>query len=666
MTVPSETKETLDHGLLLQIYETVARIRAFDDKATELIGNAKAFFVHYPVRGHEIISAAVAAAIEPDDYMTATYRGTADEIAKGVPLREMWAEMLGKQTGTSKGRGGPMHITDPAHGLMLCTGIVGAGMPIAVGLGLSSQLKGDGKVTITNFGDGATNIGAFHESLNLASVWSLPVVFVCQNNQYGEHTRYSDTSRNPSVVDRAAAYAMKGIKVDGMDPVATYLAAKEAVDHARSGDGPVLLECVTFRTLGHVLSDKNEYMDQDQLAEQIANDPVARFRSWLITEGVAGEGTLGDIEARVSGEVSAAYEQAATDPDADPVTVIEDNYGQVTAADEPGEDSQPNERLTFRNAINQAMDQALANDDRVFVLGEDVADSAGGGVFHVTDGLSAKHGEHRVRNTPISEEAIMGASVGAAIAGMRPLPEIMFMDFLGVAFDQLANHAAKLRYMSGGRTPVPMTVRVNMVGGTPIGAQHSQSLEAILMHTPGLKVVMPSTPYDAKGLLLACIADDDPCVFIESTALFMKRGMVPTEPYTIPIGRAATRRSGDDVTIISYGRLMAEAVKAAEQLDGEGISAEVIDLRSLAPLDMDTLLESVARTTRAVVVHEAVRTCGAGAEIAARLHEELHGQLSGPVRRVTSPDSSVPAPAGLVAAFYPNAQAIAAACRTMK
>ena len=300
MSVTSETKETLDRGLLLQIYETVARIRAFDDKAAALIKKAEAFYTYYPVRGHEIISAAVAAALQPDDYMTATYRGAADEIAKGVPLRELWAEMLGKATGTSKGRGGPMHITDPAHGLMLCTGIVGAGMPIAVGLGLSSQLKGDGKVTVTNFGDGATNIGAFHESLNLASVWSLPVVFVCQNNQYGEHTRYSDTAKNPSVVDRAAAYAMKGIKVDAMDPVAMYLAAKEAVDHARSGEGPVLLEGVTFRTLGHVLSDKNEYMDQDHLAEQKANDPVPRFRAWMISEGVADEDDAG--EDRRAGE----------------------------------------------------------------------------------------------------------------------------------------------------------------------------------------------------------------------------------------------------------------------------------------------------------------------------------------------------------------------------
>ena len=451
MTATTET--SLDREILLRIYETVARIRAFDDKAKQLISNAEAFFVHYPVRGHEIISAAVAAALEPDDFMTATYRGVADEIAKGVPMAEMWAEMLGKATGTSKGRGGPMHISDPAHGLMLCTGIVGAGMPVAVGLGLASKLQGDSRVTITNFGDGATNIGAFHESLNLASVWSLPVVFVCQNNQYGEHTRYSDTAKNPSVVDRAAGYAMKGIKVDGMDPEATYLAAKEAVEHARSGAGPVLLECVTFRTLGHVLSDKNEYMDQAHLAEQIANDPVPRFRSWMLEAGVADESALAEIDARVSSEVDATYEQAAADPLADPETAIEDNYGPASVADEPGEDAEPNAKLTFRNAINQAMDQALEGDERVFIMGEDVADSAGGGVFHVTDGLSTKHGEERVRNTPISEEAIMGAAVGAAIAGLRPLPEIMFMDFLGVAFDQLANHAAKLRYMSGGRTP---------------------------------------------------------------------------------------------------------------------------------------------------------------------------------------------------------------------
>ena len=584
MTMTTGTAETIDRELLLRIYETAARIRAFDDKAQSLIGSAQAFFVHYPVRGHEIISASVAAAINPDDYMTATYRGLGDEVAKGVPLREMWGEMLGKATGTSKGRGGPMHIADPDHGLMLCTGIVGGGIPVSIGLALASQLQGDGRVTICNFGDGATNIGAFHESLNMASVWSLPVVFVCQNNQYGEHTRFADTQKTAFVVDRAPAYAMKGIKVDGTDPAATYTAAKEAVDHARRGDGPVLLECVTFRTLGHVLSDKNEYMDPDELAAQKEADPLPRFRAALIEQGQADESTLADIDARVAAEVGAAYEQAAADPPADPELVTGDLYADADPnATEPGEDTTPSEKLTFRAAITQALDQAMAADDRVFLMGEDVADSAGGGVFHLTEGLSTKHGDDRVRNTPIAEEGIIGAAVGSAIAGMRPVPEIMFMDFLGVCFDQLSNHAAKLRYMSGGRTPVPMTMRVSMVGGTPIGAQHSQSLEAILMHTPGLKVVFPSTPYDAKGLLMACIEDEDPCVFIEATSLMMKRGPVPTDPYTIPLGKAAIRRAGDDVTIISYGRMMNDVIKAAEELAGDGTSAEVIDLRSLAP-----------------------------------------------------------------------------------
>ena len=500
MTLTTGTDQTIDREVLLRIFETASRIRAFDDKAQALIGSAQAFFVHYPVRGHELISASVGTAIEPTDYMTATYRGIGDEIAKGVPLRELWAEMLGKATGTSKGRGGPMHIADPDHGLMLCTGIVGGGLPVSIGLGLASQLQGDGRVTICNFGDGATNIGAFHESLNMASVWSLPVVFVCQNNQYGEHTKFADTQKTASVVDRAAAYAMKGIKVDGMDAAATYEAAREAVDHARRGDGPVLLECVTFRTLGHVLSDKNEYMDPDELTAQKANDPLPRFRAWLIEQGQADEATLADIEARVAAEVADAYEAANADPPADPALVTEDVYAAPSAdRSEPGEDATPSAKLTFRAAITQALDQAMTNDPRVFIMGEDVADSAGGGVFHLTEGLSTKHGEDRVRNTPIAEEGIIGAAIGSAIAGMRPVPEIMFMDFIGVCFDQLSNHAAKLRYMSGGRTPVPMTMRVNMVGGTPIGAQHSQSLEAILMHTPGLKVAFPSTPVRREG-----------------------------------------------------------------------------------------------------------------------------------------------------------------------
>jgi pyruvate/2-oxoglutarate/acetoin dehydrogenase E1 component/TPP-dependent pyruvate/acetoin dehydrogenase alpha subunit len=665
MSTENLIEDRTSQQALLSIYETAMRIRAFDDLAQKLIGSGQEGFVHYPVRGHEIIAAAVAASIDPSDYMTATYRGLADEVAKGVPLKELWAERLGKVTGTSKGRGGPMHISDPAHGLMVMSGIVGGGIPIAAGLALSSDLRGDGRVTICNFGDGATNIGAFHEALNLAAVWNLPVVFVCQNNQYGEHTPFAETQRIERVADRAAAYGMRGMTIDGTDPVETAAAARQAVAHARSGAGPVLLECVTFRTLGHVLSDKNEYMDQDVLSHHRQNDLLTRFRHRLLSLEYADAGSLDALESRVRSEVEEAYTAAASDEPADPAKVLEDivaapkpaTAGDVTSADPP---------TTMREAIKGALDLALTRDPEVFLLGEDIADTAGGGVFNMTSGLSTRHGLRRVRNTPIAEEAIVGAAIGAALAGMKPIAEVMFMDFLGVCFDQLANHAAKLRYMSGGRTTVPMVLRVNMVGGTPLGAQHSQSLEALLMHTPGLKVVYPSTAYDAKGLLLACIEDEDPCVFIEANSLMMKKTPVPEGHYTVPLGEAVTRRVGSDVTILSWGRMMGDALKAAEVLqESDGISAEVLDLRSLVPLDEDAILSSVAKTRRAVVVHEAVRTGGPGAEISSRIHEHLHGELLAPVRRVTAPDSPVPASRGLVSAFYPNADTVADTVHSM-
>jgi pyruvate/2-oxoglutarate/acetoin dehydrogenase E1 component/TPP-dependent pyruvate/acetoin dehydrogenase alpha subunit len=651
-------------GAILSAYEIARRIRAFDDLAQKLISSAQAFFVHYPVRGHELISAAVGVSVRPSDYVTATYRGLGEEIAKGLPLRDLWAERLGKSTGTSKGRGGPMHISDPESGLMLMTGIVGGGLPIGVGLALSSDLRADERVTICNFGDGASNIGAFHEALNLAAVWALPIVFLCQNNLYGEHTRFTETQKNTRVAERASGYGMRGVTVDGTDLVATLAAVREAIDYARSGAGPVLLECVTFRTLGHVGGDQNEYMDPAELAWHREHDPLPGLRQWLIEGGHASEATLDDLDAAVEREVQEAYDLAKSDPPADTAKVLEDVYGSLASPVEIGESAAESAEMTMREAIHDALDVALSSDPAVILLGEDIADTAGGGVFGTTTGLSSRHGASRVRNTPIAEEAIIGAAIGAALAGMKPIAEIMMMDFLGVCFDQLVNHAAKLRYMSGGRTPVPMVVRVSMLGGSPIGAQHNQSNEALFMHSPGLKIIWPSTPYDAKGLLLAAIEDGDPCLFIETPALMRRRGQVPPGHYTIPLGKAAVRRNGTDLTIVSWGRMMTPVLTAAEELERDGIDAEVIDLRSLQPLDYETVLQSVGRTRRVVIVHEAVRTCGPGAEIASRIYEELYGELVAPVKRVTSPDGPIPGTADLVAAFYPSVADIVAACRS--
>lgn len=319
-------------------------------------------------------------------------------------------------------------------------------------------------------------------------------------------------------------------------------------------------------------------------------------------------------------------------------------------------------QLPMAAAVNQAMDYALTTYPEVFLLGEDIADP-GGGVYKTTLGLSTKHGTDRVRATPISEQAIVGAAIGAAMAGMRPVAEIMIMDFLAVCMDQLSNHAAKLRYMSGGQTSVPLTIRTSAGAGMQFGAQHSEMLEAWLCHIPGLKVVIPSNPGDAKGLLVSCIEDDDPCVFVESTMLYFLPGEVPMGEHRVPLGEAAVRREGGDVTVVTWGRLVNEALSAAKTLAESGIEAEVIDLRTLVPLDLDTVLESAEKTSRVVIVHEAVRRGGYGAELAAEISERMFGQLQAPVLRVAAPNTPVPFAKNLENAFVPGAAGIVDACR---
>jgi pyruvate dehydrogenase E1 component beta subunit len=319
--------------------------------------------------------------------------------------------------------------------------------------------------------------------------------------------------------------------------------------------------------------------------------------------------------------------------------------------------------MTMLEALNLALDQALAKDEKVILLGEDIADPAGG-IIGVTKGLSTKHGDHRVRDTPISEAAIAGAAVGAAMNGYRPVAEIMIMDFISIAMDQIVNHAAKLRFMTAGATVAPLVIRTAVLSGMGTGATHSQSLEGWFMHTPGLKVVVPSNAADAKGLLTTAIFDDDPVVFVESAKLYGTKGPVPVEEHSVPFGKASVKRDGTDATIVTYGLGVNDALAAAAALEGEGISIEVIDLRTLVPLDVDSIVSSVAKTRRAVVVHHSVRFAGPGAEIAATIDEALFGQLIAPVARVGATYTPIPPAAALQAAVYPNPERIADAVRT--
>ena len=318
-------------------------------------------------------------------------------------------------------------------------------------------------------------------------------------------------------------------------------------------------------------------------------------------------------------------------------------------------------KINFAQAINMAMDEAMAADRRVILLGEDIADGQGGGVFTATKGLSTKYGTARVRSTPIAEQAIIGAAVGAAIAGYRPVAEIMLMNFITVAMDQVVNHAAKLRFMSGGQTSVPLTIRTATGAGAGFGGQHSDMLEAWFAHVPGIKVVTAANPADAKGLLLSCIQDDDPCIFIENTLAYGVSGPAPEPGYKVPLGKASVAREGTDVTVIGYGPVIGHALAVAGEMEADGISVEVIDLRTIAPFDEETVLASVAKTGRAVVVHEAVRKFGVGAEVSALIHESLFAALKAPVQRVGSAYAPVPFSPALEKAFLYSRDDIAAA-----
>jgi len=659
-----------DRETAIAIYQTMARIAATDLRIQQGLAAGNLQFQYYPCGGQEAIPAAIAPLLTKDDKSVITYRCIHDIVAKGTPIREIIAEMYGRETGTSKGKGGPMHLSDPNSGLMVTTGIVGAGAPIAAGIALGEQLKGSGNVVTCSFGDGAANIGAVHEALNLAALWQLPIVFVCQNNLYAEYTSYAESTRSPSIAGRAEGYGMAGELVDGTDPFAMYDAAARAVARARAGGGPTLLECVAHRLQGHSFGSEEGHMDAGLLAAARAANPVATYRQRLINQGHADAAALDAIDAAVTVEIDDA--QAFADASAAPAAseLFTDIFAE--SADLPDAGARPSappaiglpdaggRRITFGQAVNEALDMALASDDTVILLGEDIEDPAGG-IVKATAGLSTKYGRARVRGTPISEQAIVGAAIGASLVGFKPVAEVMIIDFAMVCMDQIANHAAKLRYMSGGRTNVPITLRMLTAGNVgSFGAQHSQSLESWFAHIPGLKIVAPSNAADAKGMLLSCIDDPDPCIFIEAMRCYFSPGLVPAADYRVPLGKAAIARAGTDVTIISYSWAMQEAMAAADALAAEGIDAEVIDLRSIVPLDMATVLASIEKTGRALIVHAAVEFGGFGAELAARIQETAWGKLKAPVARLGARYTPVPFAQNLEAMHFPNADGVAA------
>jgi 2-oxoisovalerate dehydrogenase E1 component len=640
---------------LLELYRGMLRIRMFEERAAVLYRDGRIpGFVHLSV-GQEAVPVGACAALEPGDVITSTHRGHGHVLAKGLDMRGAFAELFGKATGTCHGRGGSMHIADPALGIFGANGIVGAGVPIAVGAATAAQLRGDGRVAVAFFGDGAVSTGGFHEAATLAAAWQVPAVLLCENNQYSEFT--AAPQRESTFEYRAKGYGLDFARVDGNDVEAVTLALREIVTRLRAGGGPVLVEAVTFRVRGHYEGDQQRYRDTEFDQAWLARDPINALRARLQAVGVAG---TEHIDQQVSGEVEDAVRWAETQPDPSPDSLF--SYVTPVLAQDPETPLPPpgDEPIRMSRAIRAVLRHELETDPRVFLAGIDVG--VGGNVFGLTRGLLADF-PGRVRDTPIAEAAIVGMGIGAAMAGLRPVVEIMYSDFITVCFDQIVNQAAKLRYMTGGKVSVPLTIRTQFGAGRSSGAQHSQSLEAMLAHVPGLAVVMPSTPADAYGLIRAAIAYDGPAIVIEHRLLYERTGPGFHPDHFVPLGKAAVLRPGSDVTIVSWSRMACESLAVAERLAAEGIEAEVIDLRTIAPLDWDTVLASFAKCNRMVIAQEAVTDFGVGAEIAARAVDAGFWSIDAPVVRVGAPATPAPYAPSLESAWVPDGARIEAAVR---
>jgi 2-oxoisovalerate dehydrogenase E1 component len=645
---------------LVEMERQMLLIRGFEERVADLYRDGLIpGFVHLSI-GQEASAVGACWPLRREDVITSTHRGHGHCLAKGLDPESMFAELMAKDEGTNRGRGGSMHIADPRLGIFGANGIVAAGLPIANGAAVASQLRDDGTVAVAFFGDGAAAQGAFHEALNLAAVWQLPVIFFCENNGYSEFSP-TRTQQAASLKRRAKGYALPYVPVDGNDAVATAACMQDMVVAARAGGGPVLVEASTYRWHGHYEGDPQRYRTEVELQEWQERDPLVVHRNRLIAAGVEKseiDALASSVDSRLDEAVERARGLAAP-----AVTTLFDFVARARP-ERPEPPALPADAPIFRtmDAIRGALEAELESDERVFLAGIDIGE--GGNVFGLTRGLRERFGD-RVRDTPISETAIVGLGVGAAMAGMRPVVEVMYLDFLGVCLDQLLNQAAKLPFMTGGSAEMALTVRTQFGAGRSSGSQHSQSLEALLAHIPGLSVVMPSTPADTYGLLRAAIADPNPVVFVENRLLYGMKGPEPPPDFLLPIGRSAVVRAGSDITVVSVSRMVHEALAAAEELQGEGISVEVIDLRTVAPLDLEPVLASVHKTSRLLIAHEAVVPFGIGAEIAATVGREGFWDLDAPIQRVGAAATPPPYAPELERAWLPDRHDIAGAIRTL-
>ncbi|MEX5729728.1 2-oxoisovalerate dehydrogenase E1 component [Rhodovulum iodosum] len=655
-------KPHLTRQHVLDLLRGMIRIRKFEDRCAEAYTKEKIRGFLHLYDGEEAVATGVIPVLAEGDRIVATYREHGHALARGVPMDAVMAEMFGKATGSSGGRGGSMHIFDASHNFYGGNAIVGGGLPLATGLALADRMRGAPHVTACFFGEGAAAEGEFHESMNLAQLWGLPVLFVCENNGYAMGSALERTEAQTDIGKKAEAYGMQSAHVDGMDVVAVEVAARRALASIRETGQPFLLEARTYRFRAHSMFDAQLYRDKAEVEQWRERGPILRFQGWAMEAGLIHADDVAALETEIDTEIEAAL-RFAEDSAFEPVETL---TRHVMAEDRPAPPppaapSGERVKMTHREAVKQGIRDALSRDDRVFLMGEDVG--AYGGCYAVSKGLMEEFGEDRIRDTPLSESGFTGAGIGAAAAGMRPIVEVMTVNFSLLALDQIMNTAATIRHMSGGQFGCPVVIRMATGAGKQLAAQHSHSLEGWFAHIPGLRVLTPATLEDARGMLWTALEDPDPVLIFENVMLYNREDEIDTGAGPVEIDAAAVRREGTDVTLITYGGSLYKTLDAAEALAGEDISAEVIDLRSLRPLDEETIAASVGRTRRAVIVDEGWRSGSLSAEIVARINERCFWSLDAPIGRVCSEEVPIPYPRHLEEAAIPQVPAIVAAAK---
>jgi 2-oxoisovalerate dehydrogenase E1 component len=592
--------------------------------------------------GQEAIAVGVTYALGDRDWILPLHRNVGVFTTRGIDLDRLLRQLFGRADGFTKGRDRTFHFGSPNDRIVGMISHLGAMLPVATGLALAAQLRGEPTVVAVFSGDGGASEGDTHEAMNLAAVWKLPVLFVIENNGYGLSTPTDEQYACEHLAQRAAGYGILGLAVDGNDVLAVVEATRTAADRARRGLGPTLLEFTTFRMRGHEEASGTDYVPEELVETWAQRDPIFRLDTHLELSGVMPAADRAELRQQLADDVNrrCTAALAAAEPASTAAAELADVYRPVPS---PAPSASPPAALTeqrYVDAVSNALALAMERDERVILLGQDIAEY--GGAFKVTAGFVERFGKRRVRNTPIIESGAIGCAMGLALDGFLPVVEMQFGDFISCGFNQVVNNLAKNHYRWG--EPVPLVIRVPIGGGLGAGPFHSQNMEAWFTHVAGLKVVAPASPADAKGLLLSAIDDPNPVLFFEHKLLYRQAtGPVADGWAAVPLGEATVVRPGRDATVVTYGAGVGWALDAAAEVARtDGADVEVIDLRSLLPWDRTTVLASVRRTGRALVVHEAPLTSGFGAEVAAVIGEEAFFDLDAPVMRVGALDTPVP------------------------